>query len=102
MAVRTKEEIFEMVHQRIGNDSSDESIKFLEDVTDTMNDLDKKANGGGTDWEKKYHELDESWKAKYKHRFFNGEGGNYDPTISEKKSGDEYDPESITVEQLFK
>ena len=55
MAIKTKDELFEMIHTRIGDDSSDEAISFLEDVTDTYNDLEQRANGNGEDWKKKYH-----------------------------------------------
>ena len=36
MAVRTREEILESIRSRIGEDTSDESISLLEDITDTM------------------------------------------------------------------
>lgn len=100
MAKLTRDEFFSRLHDRIGDDTSDEAISFLEDMTDTFNDLETRATGDGTDWEKKYHELDESWKKRYRHRFFNGG----DKSISDEVETVEVDtptPEEITVEDLF-
>ena len=73
MAVRTREEILESIRTRVGEATDDDTITFIEDVTDTLTDLETKANGGGEDWEKKYRENDESWRKKYTERFFSKE-----------------------------
>lgn len=70
MAVRTREEILESIRTRVGEATDDDTIAFIEDVTDTLTDLETKANGSGEDWEKKYRENDESWRKKYTERFF--------------------------------
>ena len=36
MAVKTRDEIMEAIRKRIGEDTSDEAISLLEDVTDTF------------------------------------------------------------------
>lgn len=97
MAVLSREDFFERIHKLVGTDNSDEAISFIEDMSDTYNALEERANGDGTDWEKKYHELDESWKKKYAHRFFSG-SANYPPTETEEK---EKDSSSITIADLF-
>lgn len=106
MAILNQEEFFNRLHERLGTDTSDESITFMEDMTDTYNDLVKRANDNNGDWERKYHELDESWKAKYKHRFFSGSnGGNPNYPMGNNDDGSEedtYDPESVTFKNLFK
>ena len=71
MAIRTREELMEIIKTRIGDDNSDENISFLEDVTDTLDDLATKAVGDSTDWKSKYEENDASWRKKYTERFFN-------------------------------
>ena len=73
MAVKTREEILESFKTRLGENPDDESISFLEDVTDTLDDFEKRANGDGTDWKSKYEENDASWRKKYTERFFSGE-----------------------------
>lgn len=73
MAVRTREEILESIRTRVGEATDDETIAFIEDVTDTLTDLETKANGDGENWEEKYRENDESWRKKYTERFFSKE-----------------------------
>lgn len=73
MAVKTREEILESFKTRLGENPDDESISFLEDVTDTLDDFEKRANGDGTDWKSKYEENDANWRKKYTERFFSDE-----------------------------
>ena len=69
MAVLTSEELIEKVKVRIGEDTSDEAISFLEDVTDTIADYNDKLK---EDWKTKYEENDREWRKRYTDRF-NGE-----------------------------
>ena len=62
MAVKTKEEILESVKEIFGDNTDDNTITFLEDITDTITDLEDKAKGDGTDWKAKYTENDEAWR----------------------------------------
>ena len=101
MAVLSKDEYFARLHSRLAEDTSDEGISFLEDMTDTYNDMESRANGDGVNWEQRYKDLDESWKKRYSHRFFSGGGGNIPDCGSPSAEADEYTPESITVESLF-
>lgn len=95
MAVRTREEILESIRTRVGEATDDETIAFIEDVTDTLTDLETKANGDGEDWEKKYRENDESWRKKYTERFFSKE--------PEPEPDPDPEPEPIkTFADLFK
>lgn len=73
MAVKTREEILKSLRTRLGEKTDDDSISFLEDVTDTLDDFEKRANGDGTDWKSKYEENDANWRKKYAERFFSGE-----------------------------
>lgn len=67
MAVLSKDDFLASLKNKIGEDTSDEALKFLEDMTDTYDSLSKNR---GEDWEKKYKDLDNSWRDKYKKRFF--------------------------------
>lgn len=98
MAVKTREEILESFKTRLGENPDDESISFLEDVTDTLDDFEKRANGDGTDWKSKYEENDASWRKKYTERFFSGEP-NPEPKPSPKP---EPDNTPMTFSDLFK
>lgn len=73
MAIRSKDEILEQIQVRFGEDTSDETISFLEDVTDTFTDLETRASGDGVDWKAKYEENDNEWRQKYRDRFFSPE-----------------------------
>ena len=95
--------------ERVGDDTSDESIKFLEDMTDTYNELEKKINPNkktDEEWTAELEAKDKEWRDKYKARFFEGVGtsGGEQPKDNllapdEKKLTPE---ETITVDDLFK
>lgn len=73
MAVKTREEILEELKNRIGEQTDVETITFLEDITDTLSDLETKAKGDGTDWKTKYEENDTEWRKKYTERFYSSD-----------------------------
>lgn len=76
MAVKTREEILESVRARVGEQTDDESIAFIEDISDTLTNLETKAKGDGTDWKAKYEENDAEWRKKYTERFYSSEPNN--------------------------
>lgn len=96
MAVKTREEILEAVRARVGEQTDDETISFLEDVSDTLNDLETKANGDGEDWKTRYEENDAEWRKKYTERFYSSDPNN-DP--EPPKSDDT--PKPKTFAELF-
>lgn len=97
MAVLSRDEYFNRLMDRVGTDTSDDAIKFIEDFTDTYNSI--TAGGGSTDdWEKKYKELDEAWRRRYTARFFSGDVFDV-PDTEEKKV--EITEETIKPEDLF-
>ena len=73
MAVRSREEILETVRAIVGEQTDDETISFIEDISDTLNDLETKAKGDGTDWKARYEENDAEWRKKYTERFYSSE-----------------------------
>lgn len=73
MAVKNKEEILEAIKTRVGEQTDDETISFLEDVSDTFTDLETRANVDGEDWKTKYEENDKMWRERYTTRFFSKE-----------------------------
>ena len=70
--VRDKTEILEYLKGQMGDEPTDESIAFLEDVTDTLDDYETKVNDT-EDWKSKYEENDKEWRKKYTERFFSGD-----------------------------
>lgn len=97
MSIKTKEEILSTLQSLLKEDTSDEAISILEDVTDTFDDLSSKTQGDGTDWEKKYHELDTEWRQKYRDRFFNHSADDPEDDI---ETPDE-PVEKVKFEELF-
>lgn len=95
MAIKSKAEILELVKARIGDDTSDEALAIIEDVTDTLDDYETRIADSG-DWKARYEQNDTDWRKKYKERFFA-------PT-AEPEEIDE--PEEVeekrTFEDLFK
>ena len=96
MAVRTKDELLEIIRGRIGDDTSDETISFIEDITDTLSDYEEKAtNSNNEDWKTKYEENDKMWREKYRERFFSKEVEKEDEDFSEDEV------KSLSYDDLF-
>lgn len=97
MSVKTREEILETIRTRVGDQTDDETISFLEDVTDTLTDLETRANGDGENWEQRYKANDAEWRKKYKERFFSSE-----PDEPKEPKQEEEEEKPKTFEDLFK
>lgn len=95
MAVRTKQELLDAVRARLGDDTSDETIAFVEDFNDTINDYETKINNDNTNWKEKYEQNDKEWRTKYRERFFSG-------TDPQENDEPEDKPKKMTYEELFK
>lgn len=97
MAVKTRDEIMEAIRKRIGEDTSDEAISLLEDVTDTFADYETRVVDK-TDWKTKYDEMDASWRKKYMDRF-SGKTGEEVKDEQEEQIKDDSEPR--TFDELF-
>lgn len=97
--VLNKEEFLATLKNRVGEDTSDDAIKFLEDMSDTYDDLVKRT-GDSDEWKKKYEENDKSWRDKYTKRFFEktDPANAPKPDTLEDGEGDN----AIKIEDLFK
>lgn len=98
MAVVSKEELLNAIQAKYEGDTSDETLAFIEDVTDTLTDFETRL-ADTTDWKAKFEENDAEWRNKYKERFFNG-GTDY----QEEDPGEFDEEETIevkTFEDLF-
>lgn len=95
MSVLSREDFLNKIQERVGEDTSDEALQFIEDMTDTFDDQATKINDT-TDWKTKYEENDAEWRKKYSERFFHSDeddgnmGGNAQPSTP------------LTFEELFK
>lgn len=100
MAIKTRTEILATIQARFGEDTSDEALAFIEDITDTLADLETRASGE-TNWEQKYRDNDAAWRKRYQDRFFNGDGEPNDPPPPANDTDPEPD-KPLTFENLFK
>lgn len=107
MAVKSKEDILGVIKEKFKDDTSDSTLGFIEDVTDTINDLEDKAKDE-TDWKSKYEENDKKWREKYKERFFSGEPApnptktETEPETEEHVPGYREDGTPMSFSDLFK
>lgn len=97
MGVKTREEILEAIKSKIGEDTSDDSISLLEDITDTIDDYETRV-ADKTDWKNKYDELDATWRRKYIERF-SGKSGEGIKNEQEEQIKDDDEPR--TFDELF-
>ena len=111
MAKLTSEEFMKSVKAIIGDRDDDEALKFIEDCKDTI-------TGEKDGWKAKYDEvlkekedLDKSWRAKYKERFYSSEpisnennpiDNNEHSNPLDTRTEEEKRAESITINDLFK
>ena len=102
MAILNKDDFLSRLQERIGDDTSDEAMAFIEDMTDTFNDLETRSSGSNDEqWQTRLDELDRSWREKYKARFFNTETTPED--VKEEQKEDVKDDENVekTFDDLF-
>lgn len=98
MAVRTKEEILNIIKDKFSGDTGDETLGFIEDINDTFDNYDNRLKDT-TNWEEKYKQNDAEWRQKYKDRFFNGGGSGEDDFIEPDTTPKD---KPKTFEELFK
>ena len=108
MSVLNREEFMSRLKERIGEDTSDDAMTFIEDFTDTYNDMESKVTKDNSELEEKYNalvkekdELDKSWREKYKARFFEGGETTPDEVKDEQTEDVKEDGEEVTFEDLF-
>lgn len=94
MAIKSREEIMETLRTRIGEDTSDDALSFIEDVQDTLDSL---SNTDSENWKQKYEDNDAQWRQKYRDRFFS-KGDNGEDDVSDEETTSE----NLTYENLFK
>lgn len=95
MAIKTKEELLNSISARLGDDTGDEALALIEDVTDTLGDYESRVSDS-TNWKQKFEENDREWREKYKSRFFEGV-----PAEEERESYTEEPTPMTSFDQLF-
>ena len=99
MAVLSRDDFMARINERVGDDNSDDALSFIEDMTDTFDNL--SSNNNEDEWEKKYNELDTKWREKYKARFMSP-GTDSQRVIDEQEEDIKGDGTETTFDDLFK
>lgn len=89
--IRTSSELLDIIKQRIGESTSDEDLAFIEDASDTINNL--------SGQETRVAELEaenESLRQKYRDRFFEPKDNASSENVSRETK-----KEKTTFEELF-
>ena len=68
MAIKGITELIESARTLIGENTSDEALGFMDDLSDTMSDFDSRTKDS-VNWEEKYKENDANWRKRYADRF---------------------------------
>lgn len=68
MPIKTLDEILNDARQIIGENTSDEALSFMDDLSDTISDYVTKTSDN-TNWQQKYEENDREWRKRYADRF---------------------------------
>lgn len=98
--VRTREEILNSLRSVLGEENNDDALSLLEDVTDTITELETKATGSINVKETpEYKELEETWRKRYRDRFFAAVDD--DPDDPDDKGNPQEDNSPKTFDQLF-
>ena len=99
MAVLTKDELTQRMAERFANTEDESDIAFVEDITDTFNDLESNANSNQLkELQDKYSDL----QKKYRDRFFNtGSTGSDDSDDDLLKPIGDPEPKVLTFDNLF-
>lgn len=92
MAIRTREELMSQLQTIAGEDTSDEMLSFIQDVSDTLGD--NTSAQRITELETKLEEQETEWRKKYRDAFFTGKP---DESLDDEPEG----KRPRTFEELF-
>lgn len=97
----TRDELFEKAKSILGDNVGDDALSFLEDLADTLTEPDTRRETD-EDWQRKYDELDKSWRQRYRDRFF-GKADSKEDEDSVYKADEDEKTESveISIDDLF-
>lgn len=101
MAIVEKRNIIERVNKLLGENSDDEALSLLEDITDTLQEMSNDSlQVEITKLKTEMKELEETWRKKYRERFLFSDK---EEIAEEKPTNNEVETvnSEITVDDLF-
>ena len=90
MAILKKEDFLKRIKEYVGEDTSDDAISFVQDVTETINDYESRGEDAA--------EVEKRWRKKYIDAFFTKEKGKEE----EESEEEEEEEKKYTYDNLFK
>lgn len=100
MAVKTKAELLESIKAKFGDDTGDDTLAVLEDISDTFDNLEDAAKDT-KDWKAEAEHIDADWRKKYHDRFFSGENID-EPDEDPAPNSEVSETLSMSFDNLFK
>lgn len=97
MAILSQQQFMEAIKTIVGDNNDDNSLTFIENMTDTYNNL--ASTNADSNWKEKYEQNDAMWREKYRERFFQTESNDID-TLVDKPPVEQ--PKPKTYDDLFK
>lgn len=97
MAILSQEQFMEAIRNIVGENNDDNSLTFIENMTDTYNNL--ASTNADSNWKEKYEQNDAMWRERYRERFFQTESKEID-TLVDKPPVEQ--PKPKTYDDLFK
>ena len=96
MAVKTFDELMSAIADRTKDMTDDETLQFIEDVSDTLKNYEE-LSSENANWKEKFETNDKEWRERYRERFFTAE------EKTDDDDGPEPEPEVVkkTYEDLF-
>lgn len=104
MSVKSKKDLMDSVKAILGENTSDEAIAVIEDISDTVDDFETRT-ADQTNWKQKFEENDASWRKRYTDRFYgNGDDGKGASSSSgnDSNNGTQNQGKPLTFDNLFK
>lgn len=111
MAILNQKDFMDKLKSYIGEKDDDDTLSFLEDAKDTITSLNDDYKAKYETALKEKEELDKTWRAKYKSRFFddtninnnntNTNNNNAIDNIFDERSEEQKKAESISINDLF-
>lgn len=95
MAIKGKDDLLSSINERFKDDTSDDVLSLIEDISDTLNDYEERTKDA-TEWKTKYENNDRDWRKKYRDRFFNSSAESDD---SGAEDDEKHSPK--TFDELF-
>ena len=109
MAIVSKDEILKQTKELFKENTSDEAIKFMEDINDTLEALGDtnqvlELQNKIKELEEKVETVDKEWRGRYTERFYSGTDDKNiidDPSVNNPKANESDEDTKETFEDLF-